>query len=1062
MVIAKLLLIFSFAVPEEIGSDLHLHQNQPIDSAGLRQLLNEAWALTDSAEYEQALDMYDEIVKRSFEAKLWDGHIEALRGLGLNYTRLGKEAKSLEVRKQLVEASYKYLPIENINIGISEKELSISHQRMGNYDSAFFHIRKALAHNIEYIGENSITTSRSINSIGFLHSRLDELDSAVKYYQWALELLQKLEDKNYYQLGIAQNNLGAAYRKLGHYDLQADYLKQALESFTKSRGPNHPVLATIYNNLSKAYKQSGDFDNQLQFIEKALEIRKKNFEEVHPYIAESYTALAEFHLFHSENIVEFFTYANKALQINKSIFPETHEKIAASLHLLGKGYERENNYDLAYEQFKRSHEIYKSLWGEDHAALATELAGMADCSIAIGELTKAEEFLNTAMEIRVKSFGAKHPLIASLYKKLSELNIERNNYEGALEHIQAGIIALSSDFNELNLKRNPQVEKVSSKLDLLELLKMKGKVAHDLYDSGNEVNWLEISNGSYLKAIDLADLIRNQLISNQSKDQITELAFPAYQGAVSTAWKLHDNSNNSSFLDQIWSVVEKSRSFRLRLAQQKDNIASFGGVPDSLMQLEKSLILEITTLKESVARTDDSLKAKRLNNLLFTKELQFGNLKEHLKENHVQYYDLLHNLEVVSIEEVRSKLSNDEAIISYFSNRNEMYIQVVSKRKKFIKKLDTPNNYDSLLVDYRRSISDYQFLFEDPEKANKLYVQSASELYSIVLGPIIEELPSVSNLIIVPDDKLSTVNFEALLAGPVSTENYSNYPYAIKYHSFSYTHSVSHLFKAGEKRDMNDEIFGGFAPSYTSEKLLQDQGTSKMFEQLVRSGEWDLPGAREEVQEINKLFNGKTWLGDDATERDFVKNADNFSILHLAMHGLLDDEDPLSSELIFSLAADSVFDGHLSVREIYTIDMDAELVVLSACNSGFGQVRKGEGLISLSQAFQYAGCPSVVTSLWKVSDDATKILMINSYNSLANGHSKGESLRNGKLEFLNNVEDPLHAHPFYWAGFILMGDSGKLNQDDNSEFWILSSILGLVILSAGYVKLKKSKVFQQG
>ena len=1028
--------------------------SQSLDSARLRLQLNEAWALTDSADYGAALSLYKHLIEETYKAKSWKNHVEALRGLGLNYTRLGKEQKSMEVRKHLVEMSYLHLPVSDENIGISEKELSISYQRLGMYDSAFIHIRKALEHNLKYLGEFNLNTSRTVNSIGFLYSRLESLDSAIKYYQWALDIQTSLDDKDYYMIGISQNNLGASHRKLGHFDLQAKYLKLALESFKRSRGPNHPVLATIYNNLANAYKQIGDSDNQLQFIEKALEIRQKNFEEEHPYIAESYTTLAEFHLLHFGSTEAFFNYARKAQRINQALFPDNHEKIAAGLHLLGKGYEGQEEYQKAYSQYDQSREMYELLFGKQHGLVATELMGMASCLYALGQSIKAKELLDQALEIRLNVYGVKHPFVSLVYKKQAEILLQENQFEAAMNYLQEAISSLSTDFGEKDLLMNPSLENISSKMDLLTLLKLKGNTSLERSTNGDREYWLQVALNVFNVAMDLADEIRFQLISNSAQDQITELAFPAYQGAVESAWQLYSITGKESFQEDIWNYVERSRSFRLRMTRQKEDLEQYNGVPDSLVQREKDLEKEISALQERVTRTDDSLKVNRLSNLIFTKELKYEQLQDQLKIDFPQYYYLLNKLSFAPVSEVQKSLENREAVISYFSDEERIRALVLSKDQFFIKDIALPEGFGKTISNFRTSISNVELLYDHPKKADSLYHSSAYKLFELLLKEILLQLPEVSSLVILPDQVLSTVNFEALLTEETSGNDYSNFPYLLHSYKVSYSHSISLQLFSSNNEKSGSNLFGGFAPSYSSEKMQMDSSDSKMFNQLVRSGEWNLPGAIEEVKAIQQILGGEMWLEDEATEQNFVQNANDFEVLHLAMHGLLDDADPLGSELVFSLTEDSVYDGHLSVREIYALDLNSSIVVLSACNSGFGESRVGEGLISLSQAFQYAGSPRTITSLWKVSDETTREIMINMYQSIANGIEYRSALRKGKLSYLESVKDPVFGHPYYWAGFVYIGKAGD-KEDNGKGFWMLAGIALAIFLGLFFTKKLK-------
>jgi len=226
---------------------------------------------------------------------------------------------------------------------------------------------------------------------------------------------------------------------------------------------------------------------------------------------------------------------------------------------------------------------------------------------------------------------------------------------------------------------------------------------------------------------------------------------------------------------------------------------------------------------------------------------------------------------------------------------------------------------------------------------------------------------------------------------------------------------------------------------------------------LKNSNGFTLPGAIEEVKTISNIMSGQHWIGRTASESSFKQNAGNFKILHLATHGLMDDKNPLLSELLFN--SDSINDGFLSINEIYNLKLNAELAVLSACNTGYGEVLQGEGNMSISRAFSYAGCPSVITSLWKVPDDITKKLMVSLYQNLSNNQSKGASLRGAKLAYLKTVDDSFNAHPYYWAGFVLMGDSHNIelkSPNTSIVYWFLGFVFILSCIGIIRNKIKST------
>ena len=188
-----------------------------------------------------------------------------------------------------------------------------------------------------------------------------------------------------------------------------------------------------------------------------------------------------------------------------------------------------------------------------------------------------------------------------------------------------------------------------------------------------------------------------------------------------------------------------------------------------------------------------------------------------------------------------------------------------------------------------------------------------------------------------------------------------------------------------------------------------------------------------------------------ANEAVFKSNAIDYGILHLATHAIIDGENPLNSYLIFTSTGDSTEDNNLYAWELYNMRLNAQMAVLSACNTGFGKLQRGEGVMSLGRAFAYAGVPSIVMSLWPAEDESTADLMGYFYEALAEGQSKDEALRNAKLRFLKEMPPSKH-HPFYWAGFVVQGDAGPLKSNE-IPLWIWG--LCVVLIGCFYAILRE-------
>jgi CHAT domain-containing protein len=190
--------------------------------------------------------------------------------------------------------------------------------------------------------------------------------------------------------------------------------------------------------------------------------------------------------------------------------------------------------------------------------------------------------------------------------------------------------------------------------------------------------------------------------------------------------------------------------------------------------------------------------------------------------------------------------------------------------------------------------------------------------------------------------------------------------------------------------------------------------------------------AEKEVVGISEMMDGETYCYRYATEKMFKDKAPKAGILHIATHAIVNDVNPMFSKLVFTKDLSSIEDGFLNTYELYNMKLNAGMVVLSACNTGYGKLVRGEGIMSLARGFMYAGCPSLVMSLWSVDDQSTSLLMKKFYGGLVQGKNKDEALRQAKLEYLKNA-DEVKSNPFYWSGMIFVGNTNPIKSEQKTK-----------------------------
>jgi len=376
------------------------------------------------------------------------------------------------------------------------------------------------------------------------------------------------------------------------------------------------------------------------------------------------------------------------------------------------------------------------------------------------------------------------------------------------------------------------------------------------------------------------------------------------------------------------------------------------------------------------------------------------------------------NYHPVTIDEVKAMLPDKNSLVLEYSvGDSSSCLWVITKSGHRLYKLPPRKKL-------QEQIETIRFGLLDPQQAiSEFFAKAGISLYNELVKPAEPFLSKKSKLIIIPDGVLAYLPFEVLLTetkkNGVET-SYSDATFLVKKYPVSYAQSASVLNTLISQQPQKNKS------AAKSKKLLafgdpvyEDTSLNprKKYQRLEFSS--------TEIENIASFFNGGSpviYLRNNATEENLKRNneLDKFNYIHFAVHGLINEDKPDLSSLVLTSRRNSGEDGFLQAAEIFKLKLNPELVVLSACQTGLGKLVRGEGMVGLSRAFMYAGAPSVIVSLWSVSDMSTAALMGEFYkNLIKNNLSKTDALRKAQLALMS---DPKYAHPFYWAPFILIGD----------------------------------------
>lgn len=941
--------------------------------------------------YRQAIQTYAPALSDTVTASL-------ILRLGLALFSMGQYDEAKHCALQFREILYSMLPPHHQDWAGYYKLVGAIYDRQANYDSAMYYYNKSLAVHKTIHGENHPETAKLwVNLANVYHVRGANV-KALQYFNQALETLRKFLGKDHITVAIIYNNMAIIDFDMGNFEKAIIYYQHALNIYRQKLGGQSLQVAQIQNNISSAYLEMKDAQKALEYAFQSLKIREQQLDPHNTLFAPVYVNLAGAYIL-QHNFTKASYYSEQAIQTYAAHGETLHPGMAESYAGLGESHLAQNQPEKALSYFNKAKEVYVQLYGTYHTKLA---------------------FINNLIG---KSFQQLHQLDSAIYY-----------YDQA---IQAAVPDSSHEQGKLLPKVRPHAH--IAQHFLLDALKGKAETLylhykrHPQHDTAS----LYIAYKIYNHLSEFIDEMRNSYQREESKLFLSGIARPIYARGMDVAWDLFQKTGDIQFAKQAFSFSEKSKYVLLSDFLNDITAKYTAGIPEEVLEKELNMKSQIAYLEKQVfeASHDYSVRAQYEPQLA---ELKKGYLDftYQLEKEYPEYYQLKYNTTTATVDQLQHMLEPDQQLIEYALTDNALYIFSIHADTLNFYKTEMQDPLEAMVMQMREGLLNRNF---------SAYTENAYKLYEL-LAAVWKE--SRKQLIIIPDGILGYVPFEVLLTKKANSgaANYWQLPYLLKDHVISYNYSATLYWTESKKQKYNayQSFIVGFAPEFTSDIDLLAQVDTLNIE---RSGNGlvKLSGAQQELRKIAEIFQGTFYFGEDATEASFKRAIQNSRVIHLGTHGILDDENPAMSHLVFTSTSDSLEDNLLYTYELYNLKLNAELVTLSACNTGAGQLKEGEGIMSLARGFAYAGCPNVVTSLWPASDQATAQLMQRFYYYLSNGWSKNKALHQAKLDFLADADENL-SNPYYWGSFILIGDAQPLHITRYTwVVWILS-ISGLIIL----------------
>ena len=833
-------------------------------------------------------------------------------------------------------------------------------------------------------------------------NRLDSLFLKHKPY------LDTLPEKRLYVNSLLYDK-GNYYFQLNNYRSSRQTFGQIIDSLeplpnTEMDEELIDLLSVSYSFIAKMYTDEGKYELAQQYYDKNIRYILQKKPNDLASLNTNYSLLAELYGKKGQ-------YENSNAYFKKALGFYLKDQtgingIIATAHNLSENYLALSKTDSAQYYLK----LAKNYLNETHHFASYHHRVQAKLEQKMNNYELALKELNFALHLEKEKWkNAKNESIAIIYNEIGMLQAAFGQYVSAVANYNLGL---------------EQVEDFDSKgTSTLKLLKNKSISLNKL---GNNDNYKATMETVHL-GIKTLDTLKPSFRSKADQLFLIEDAFPLFESGLEAAYQLYASTSDDSLIDLAFRYSEKSKSVLLLEALLEAKATQFANIPNDVLERESELKSEITYLERQIknSETDQS----DLKDALFTLKEEYRQLVQKLEVDYKSYYDLKYNTTTVSLEVSQKSLSKHQLLISYFYGNKAIYAIALNRGKKEMFRIPID-------ADLEANIKKVYQMLSDPKSDVIALGNATYSIYELLLQPILNS-GDQKKLIIIPDGLLNYLPFSALNTSPGGIR------YLAENHAIGYVNSAT-LLSELEERQPKEHTILAFAPSFDGTVSVSNPDRGKLL---------PLPNNKKEVEQILTSFHGRAYIDGEASLRNFKSQLASFGMVHLATHAIFDDTAPEYSYLAFAQNGNAAEDL-LYVADLYNLQLDADLVTLSACESGIGDLKRGEGFLSLARGFFYSGAASIASTLWKINDASTTTLMTSFYKNLSKGEAKDVALQNAQIEFLDNNRDNALSHPYYWSAFVISGNTLALSLPYN---WIWFILVTLVVLVSGFLYFKTKK-----
>ena len=971
-----------------------------------------------------------EICKNNFGTEHPD-YASSLHNLASYNSDIGNYAEAARLETDAMKIRKKILGTDHSDYVMSLSDLASYNSRLGNYDEAIKQGTKAMEIRKRILGTEHPDFATSLNNLAVSNSDIGNYTEAIRLGTEAMEIRKRILGTEHPDYAKSLSSLATYNSSLGNYAEAISFETKAIEILKRVLGTANPSYATSLSNLATFYSYVGNYAEAIRLGTEAMEIRKKVLGTEHPDYATSLNNLATYNS-SLGNYTDAIKLGTKAMEIRKRVFGTEHLNYAHSLVNLGAFNYDIGNYAEDIRLETEAIDIFKRVLGQKHPDYAMSLNNLAASNSLLGNYSEAIRLETEALEIYKERLGTEHPNYATTLSSLATLNSYIGNFSDAIN--------LETEAKEV-IKR---VLGIGHPLYVRSL----SNLVSDYFISGNyeKAYYYMAKQMEYSRNYILNNL--GGLSSNYQKSLWTTQFANEYLNILPYLVSQYTNKESISELFNKTCLFAKGILLNTGIEMRKLILES---KDSSLIAKYHALSTNINIYSKLVEKPikERFVNADSLNKVIQKQEMELACESK-------AYGDYTRNL-TITWKDVQRNLQEGDVAVEFLDypligTNSTMYVALTLK-----KSYDAPHMVTLFEKNQLKEISEDDYY-------------TKTDVYNLVWKPLEEELNGVKNIYFTPSGELHRIGIEFL---PISkTENICD---VYTFHRLSSTRQIAGI--QDETEGKNSILYGGLDYDEKSNTITIDSVSAKgsvlrsaicranVNSLLLRSSFDYLEGTKKEADMIAadmKLHRVPYvyYNGTDGTEESFKQlDGTRPKLMHIATHGfflteeeakkswltspkmLLMAENPLKasrpvedkpmtrSGLLLSgcnhaiqheQIPESEEDGILTAQEISTLDLRGlDLVVLSACQTGLGDVVSGEGVFGLQRGFKKAGAKTILMSLGKVDDEATRILMVEFYRNLMNGMTKRQSLKDAQ-QYLRKVDNGKYDAPKYWASFIML------------------------------------------